>query len=70
MLDGHIYHKNEVIKLRYDLVEEGKGKLTEDVLFDYYSENLPLREGMMIASKSILMCAMRHRTAYIADDHN
>lgn len=55
--------------MRYDLIEDKKGKLTEKVLFDYYRENLPLREGMMIASKSILMCALRHRTAYIADDH-
>lgn len=66
-LDGHIYHKNEIIKVRYDLIGGGR-KLTQEELFDFYPENLPLREGMKIGSDAILICEIRHRMGFIAED--
>lgn len=70
LLDGHIYHKNMVIKVRYDLLnKEGeKRNLTCENLFDFFDENLPLRKGMRIASDAILICELRHKMAFIAQD--
>jgi hypothetical protein len=69
LLEGHIYHKNMVIKVRYDLIERSEKKyFDEHNLFDFYHENLPLRHGMKIASDNILICELRHRMAFIAED--
>lgn len=67
LLDGHIFSQNQVIKVRYDLIGK-KPKINENDLFDFYSENLPLRKGMKIASDAILICELRHRMAFIAED--
>lgn len=53
--------------MRYDLIGK-KPKINENDLFDFYSENLPLRKGMKIASDAILICELRHRMAFIAED--
>jgi hypothetical protein len=44
--------------------------MTQEKLFDYYPENLPLRQGMKVASDAILNCADRHRMAFIAEDND
>ena len=69
LLDGHIYHKNSIYKVRYDLIGKVQ-KMTQEKLFDYYPENLPLRQGMHVASDAILNCADRHRMAFIAEDND
>ena len=36
LVDGHIYYNNDVIKLRYDLIEQPKSKkYRENEIFDY-----------------------------------
>ena len=69
LLDGHMYHENSVIKLRYDLIgRKSKEYLNEDNFFDFYNDVLPLRRDMTIISESILLSASRHRMAFIAED--
>ena len=37
--DGHIYYSNNVIKIRYDLIESSKGlNLDESEVFNHYSD--------------------------------
>ena len=37
IIDGHIYYKNKIIKIRYDLIEKKQGMhLSEEEVFDYY----------------------------------
>ena len=67
LLDGHIYHQNQLIKVRYDLIGKIQN-IDETKLFDRFEENLPLRTGMQIASDAILVCELRHRMAFIAED--
>ena len=43
IVEGHIYYRNKVIKIRYDHIEQRRGrKLSEEQLFDHYSEILQL----------------------------
>ena len=43
IVEGHIYYRNKVIKIRYDQIEQMRGrKLSEEQLFDHYSEILQL----------------------------
>lgn len=54
-VDGHIYYNNNVIKVRYDIIDlhEKDGRpISEDQLFDFYSNVLPLDEGVVIQSGS------------------
>ena len=42
-IKGHIYYKNNVIKIRYDQIDKsGVKELKEDQLFDYYENILSL----------------------------
>jgi tmRNA-binding protein len=39
LVDGHIYFNNNVIKIRYDLMEKKDSHiLLEDEVFDYYTD--------------------------------
>ena len=45
-VDGHIYYSNNVIKIRYDIInEETKNTLKENELFDYYFNIFPIENG-------------------------
>ena len=38
-VEGHIYYRNKVIKIRYDLIDKMKGQeIKECQLFDHYSD--------------------------------
>lgn len=58
LVDGHIYHNNNVIKMRYDLLYDTRGKLREDLtenqFFDLYDYVFPLRPGCRISSANLL----------------
>ena len=43
-VEGHIYYGNNVIKIRYDLLERRKGgHIKENHMFDYYTNVLSLK---------------------------
>lgn len=55
-VDGHIYHNNDVIKLRYDLLETGNSlteSITENEFFDRYENIFPLRPGCRLSSSNL-----------------
>ena len=45
LVGGHIYYNNNVIKIRYDLIDECEEQLPENQVFDDYTNVLTLREN-------------------------
>lgn len=45
LVGGHIYYNNNVIKIRYDLIDEIEDSLPENQLFDNYINVLTLEEN-------------------------
>jgi len=41
--DGHIYYLNQVIKIRYDLIQQ-RSEISEEQLFDHYKNILLLKD--------------------------
>lgn len=72
LVDGHIYHNNNVIKMRYDLLESKSRNLcetvTEEEFFDCYDSIFPLRPGCRISSSSLLNSLDSHRFAFLSED--
>ena len=45
LADGHIYFSNNVIKIRYDLINSYQAsRYTDDEIFDFYSNIFRLKE--------------------------
>ena len=69
LIDGHIYHRNMVIKIRYDIIQSEAhiGKVwEEDVVFDTYDDLLRLRPGCRISSDALMNSFNAHRLAFIS----
>lgn len=66
IIDGHIYYKNNVIKVRYDLIDKNQGMhLNEDMVFDYYYNIFKLNEGEQVMVGCPLDSKVNHRLFYI-----
>ena len=66
---GHIYYKNNVIKIRYDLIERNKGiQYSEDQIFDIYYDCFHLDEGEKVRANTPLDSIKSHRFAYVISD--
>lgn len=69
LLNGHIYFNNNVIKIRYDLLESDKdSKLTEHDYFDYFFDIFEIKNNLQMNSISPLDSMRSHRMAYIKND--
>lgn len=68
-VDGHIYYNNNVIKIRYDLINtENSYQYKENEIFDYYFDIFDLDEGLAVRSNTPLESITAHRFAYIITD--
>ena len=68
--DGHIYFSNNVIKIRYDLIESNKGlNLDEKEVFDQYSEVVAFEDkNFKIKSGTPLDSYDSYKLVYIFKD--
>ena len=66
LVDGHIYYNNDLIKVRYDLLEQKNSKdLEEDQIFDYYENIFNLDDHESFYTK-MPICSLRfHRMVYV-----
>ena len=64
LLDGHIYYKNKVCKIRYDLMKRNSGSIEEDV-FDYYDDILDLKKGEAVTTLFPFVSNNSHKLIYI-----
>lgn len=66
LVDGHIYYNNDLIKVRYDLLEQKNSKdLEEDQIFDYYENIFNLEDHEAFYTK-MPICSLRfHRMVYV-----
>lgn len=63
---GHIYFANKVIKVRYDIFQEYHGShLTENQVFDEYSNILAMDEDELVQSGTPLITCLYNRLCYI-----
>ena len=68
---GHIYYNNNVIKLRYDLIECPKGgNTTIDDTFDFYLDLIALRKNEVIKGHTPLDSFLNHKFGYLVSDKN
>lgn len=71
LVDGHIYHNNNVIKMRYDLMDHehvNSDSLVDDEFFDIYNKIFPLRPGCRISSSNLMISGNSHRFAFLSED--
>lgn len=69
--DGHIYFNNNVIKIRYDLIDNiNNQKYREDDIFDHYLDIFDLPDGMKIQSSTPNDSKKVHKFVYIMCDEN
>jgi len=45
LVGGHIYYNNNVIKIRYDIIDKLEDTLPENQIFDSYADVLTLQEN-------------------------
>jgi len=68
-INGHIYYENNVIKVRYDLLDKiNSGELGVDKLFDPYYNILSLGDGFKIKGLSPRKSCEMHKIAYVIED--
>ena len=68
---GHIYYNNNVIKIRYDLINRpDNGIFKENEMFDYYLNIFSLRENEKVKADTPLDSIRSHRFGYIISDKN
>lgn len=68
LVEGHIYYRNKVIKIRYDLIDmhEKNGKpIDEAQLFDHYPDVLSLETNSIVQSGTPLQTCLYNRLAYV-----
>lgn len=67
--DGHIYYNNEVIKIRYDLINSvDKNKYGETQIFDHYCNIFQLKKGLKIMANTPLCSIKSHKFVYTVKD--
>lgn len=70
-IKGHIYYKNNVIKIRYDLINSVKNqqyKMNE--IFDYYLAIFRLEKSKRVRADTPLDSQKSHRFGYLISDLN
>jgi len=68
-VDGHIYFNNDVIKIRYDLIESENNQMyKENEIFDYYFDIIILGEHEKVRSNTPLDSIQSHRFAFVTYD--
>lgn len=66
LIDGHMYFRNQVIKIRYELMSEySVSDLSIDCIFNRYPEVLELADNDVVKAKSPLNAMQSHRFAYV-----
>ena len=69
VVDGHIYFNNNVIKIRYELINS-KNHYGEDQIFNYYNDIFNIdRKDLRIKSTTPINSLKSHRFAYIVSDY-
>jgi hypothetical protein len=71
LIGGHIYFSNDVIKLRYDLVEQDQdvvSNLNEVAFFDKFRNVMELMKGCRVNGQNLLASDQCHRMCYIVED--
>ena len=72
LINGHIYFNNNLIKIRYDLIDSKQitYRIDEEQIFDFYTGIFELKPGIQIRSKTPLKSTRYHRMVYITRDRN
>lgn len=66
---GHIYYNNNVIKIRYDLIDKfGGDNYNELEIFDQYDNIFDLQQGERVKSNTPLDSIRSQRFAYVITD--
>jgi hypothetical protein len=66
IVDGHIYFKNNVIKIRYDLMKRfGINGADEKIYFNQYEEILQLNKNDIIKTNTPLDSIQSHKLAFV-----
>ena len=69
LVNGHMYFNNDVIKIRYDQIESKSNRqLTEDEVFDYYTDIFHLARGERVKSGTPLDSIRSHKMTYVTSD--
>ena len=69
IVDGHIYFNNNVIKIRYELINS-KNHYGEDQIFNFYNDIFNIeRKELRIKSTTPINSLKSHRFAYIVSDY-
>jgi len=69
--DGHIFYSNNVMKLRYDLINSNKSmQCTDKEIFDIYTDVFELDDNVKVKLGTPLNSYASHRFAYIFSDKN
>ena len=64
-----MYFSNNVIKVRYDLIEQSHNyALTENDVFDFYYDIFKMKEGQSVKNGTPLLSLRNHRLAFIFSD--
>ena len=69
-VNGHIYYNNNVIKVRYDLINNNKSNdlYKEFEVFDYYFDIFPLEKDDRVKADTPLVSLLAKRFTYIIHD--
>ena len=71
LADGHMYYHNNVIKIRYDLIDKVNNlKYNEDDIFNFYEEIFETEENMKVQSNTPINSLRVHKFAYLFSDTN
>ena len=71
LIDSHIYYNNNVIKLRYDLMQlYGPGHEYHNIYFNIYNNILQLEDTESVKMNSPLDSKLTHKFAYIIVNHS
>ena len=65
LVGGHIYYNNNVIKIRYDLIDQIEDSLPENQIFDSYTNVLTLQENDYVQTGTPLQTCLYNKLAYI-----
>lgn len=69
LVNGYMYYSNNVIKIRYDLLETNKNiQFKESQMFDIYLNCFKLEPGEKVKANTPLNDIKYHRFVYIISD--
>jgi len=66
---GHIYYNNNVIKVRYDVIDNNEESFPENQVFDHYMNVLSLSENDYVQPGTPLQTCLYNKLAYIIGNH-